>query len=433
VNKKNKKLSKKRRFPGEVIAFEEEFLPGIPLKEKIEEKEPPLISPPAKSEVEETREYLLQSPESFIKKLTVSIILDRRIPEKLVKKIKKVVETIARVTPARGDEIIIERVPFIHSQVNSPSSPPSLLQDEFVQYIIKRTFSWLLILLLIVITFIFARSFITRLALASHPPKQETLRVEKTSSAPSKESPEAEKKKALEKEEKKVKEEKRKPGPFSFVTLENVDHLYFLIKDETPEHIAMIISYLEKETKEVASRLLSLFPFKKQDEIILKLSQESVISPEELNKLASSIKRRIDFLVGGIEEVVEVLNYADKETEKNILSFLDKEKPTLAQAVRRALFVFEDIKKLSSRALRVVLDEVEHRDLALALKNGPEELKKHILDNLSPGAREILEEEIAYLPPQPQEKVWEKQQEIARRVRKLKKEGKIYFSPEENK
>ena len=53
------------------------------------------------------------------------------------------------------------------------------------------------------------------------------------------------------------------------------------------------------------------------------------------------------------------------------------------------LFVFEDIVKLEERAVQQVLREVDQKDLVLALRGAPEDVKEVVLANMSErGARD---------------------------------------------
>ena len=89
------------------------------------------------------------------------------------------------------------------------------------------------------------------------------------------------------------------------------------------------------------------------------------------------------------------------------------------------MFVFDDIVSLEDRAVQRVLREVDVKDLALALKNASEQLRNHILRNLSTRAAQILKEEMEISGPVRLRQVQEAQQRIVNVVRRLEEAGEI--------
>ena len=77
---------------------------------------------------------------------------------------------------------------------------------------------------------------------------------------------------------------------------------------------------------------------------------------------------------GGAKALAEILNHADRTTERNVLEHLATADKDLAEEVRGMLFVFEDIVKLDERAIQQVLREVDQKDLVLALRGAPEDV-----------------------------------------------------------
>ena len=63
------------------------------------------------------------------------------------------------------------------------------------------------------------------------------------------------------------------------------------------------------------------------------------------------------------------------------------------------MFVFEDLLLIDGRGIQRVLRDVDAKELALALKAASDELKKHIVANMSERAAGALKEEIEILGP----------------------------------
>src|SRR5206468_8157927 len=117
-------------------------------------------------------------------------------------------------------------------------------------------------------------------------------------------------------------------------------------------------------------------------------------------------------VAGGVKSLAEILNSADRSTERNVLDSLSESDEELGAEVRRLLFVFEDITKLDDRSIQLVLREADQKDLALALRGVGDEVKERVLANMSERGAEMLVEEMEYQPPQRKRVVEEAQGRI---------------------
>jgi flagellar motor switch protein FliG len=66
-------------------------------------------------------------------------------------------------------------------------------------------------------------------------------------------------------------------------------------------------------------------------------------------------------------------------------------------AIKKKMFIFEDLKNLEVATLQLVLRDVDMRDLAMALKTASERLKTLLLGSISKRAAESVREEIAFM------------------------------------
>jgi len=210
--------------------------------------------------------------------------------------------------------------------------------------------------------------------------------------------------------------------PFSFIKKDNIQNLVYLIQEEPPEIVSIIMTYLPQEE---AAEVMAALPVELQAKIAVAMSQVKQASAESVIKAEEEIKRKIDFLVGGIERFIGILDRLDKITRDEILDALEKESPALAERVRREIFSFENIIDLEDAPLQIVLREVKTDILAKALTKAPPEIIEKVKKNISTGAATLLQEEmnlIGYLTPM---QIEEARSEIVKIVKKLEKEGKI--------
>lgn len=217
--------------------------------------------------------------------------------------------------------------------------------------------------------------------------------------------------------------------PFSMARKADPQHLFNTISKEHPQTIALILCYLQPDK---AATILSGLPKELQQDVAYRIATMSGTSPQVVKQVESVLERKLstvigrDFTeIGGIHSLVEILNSADRSTEKTILDDLEKEQPELAEQIREGLFVFEDIVLLDSASIQRVMREVDNADLALAMKGTSDEVAEVIYSNLSKRAAETLREDIDFMGPVKLVQVEEAQKKIVGIIRMLDEAGEI--------
>ena len=158
-------------------------------------------------------------------------------------------------------------------------------------------------------------------------------------------------------------------------------------------------------------------------------------NPEVIKEVERGLESRLSSLLtqsmekaGGIPTVAEILNLADRSTEKAIMEGLEAEDPDLVEQIRRLMFVFEDIKMVDDKGIQTILKELDNDDLTLALKTASEELKSKIFKNMSERAAAMIAENMQYMGPVRVSDVEAAQQRIVDIVRRLEDSGDIIIS-----
>ncbi|OGF50794.1 MAG: hypothetical protein A2231_05550 [Candidatus Firestonebacteria bacterium RIFOXYA2_FULL_40_8] len=210
--------------------------------------------------------------------------------------------------------------------------------------------------------------------------------------------------------------------PFSFIKKANMQNLVYLIQQEPPEIVSLIMTYLSQEE---AAEVMSALPLEQQAKVALAMAQVKQATAESVIKAEEEIKRKIDFLVGGVERFIGILDRLDKTTRDEILEALEKESPALAEKIRKEVFAFENVADLEDAALQLVLREIKTDVLAKGLTSAPVEIVEKVKKNISSGAQTLLQEEmnlVGYLTPM---QIEEERAKIVNSIKKLEKEGKI--------
>lgn len=220
--------------------------------------------------------------------------------------------------------------------------------------------------------------------------------------------------------------------PFEAVRQADPSQLLNFIQGEHPQTIALIIAYLEAEK---ASQILSSLPPEIQSDVSRRIALMDSASPEVIKDVEAVLEHKLSAIVsndyasvGGIQTIVDVLNLADRGTEKNILDQLEEEDPELAEEIKNRMFVFEDIVLLSDRAVQLVMRQVDTHDIALALKTASNDVESKIYDNMSQRAEEMLKEDMDYMGPVRLREVEEAQQRVVNVIRQLEENGEIIIA-----
>jgi flagellar motor switch protein FliG len=217
--------------------------------------------------------------------------------------------------------------------------------------------------------------------------------------------------------------------PFGFLKGVDPQNLLTFLNEEHPQTIALILSHLSPgDCAEVIAGLQQ----ERQMAVIRRIANMGQTNPEVIKEVERGLENRMASVMsqsfqnaGGVDSVAEILNVTDRTTGRTIMENLGTEDPDLVEEIRRLMFVFDDITKISDKDIQAVLKNVESSQWALSLKGASEEVKKKILGNMSTRAADMLREEMEYLGPVRLSDVESMQQQIVDAVRRLEDAGEV--------
>jgi flagellar motor switch protein FliG len=167
----------------------------------------------------------------------------------------------------------------------------------------------------------------------------------------------------------------------------------------------------------------------------MRIATMSETRPEVVEHVEAVIRQKLSSVVmqdhaavGGVKPLADILNFADRTTERNVLDQLAEHNAELAEEIRLLLFTFEDITKLDDRSIQLVLKETDQKDLAIALRGVSEDVRARVFSNMSERGADMLREEIEFQPPQRRRVVEEAQGRIVGVVRRLEEAGQVVLS-----
>lgn len=220
--------------------------------------------------------------------------------------------------------------------------------------------------------------------------------------------------------------------PFEFIRKADTMQIVHLVANENPQTIALLLSYLEPKK---ASGVLEALPNDLQVEVVTRMANMESVIPEYIREAEMILEQRLAKMgmsdqttVGGLDAVVKIINSVDRGTEKHILESLDILDPDLSENIKKNMFVFEDIAKLSNQAIQRVLKDVQQSDIAISLKGANAEVRGVIMGNLSKRLQEMIADDLSVMGPMRMKDVEDAQQRIVNAVRALEENGEIIVS-----
>ena len=222
-------------------------------------------------------------------------------------------------------------------------------------------------------------------------------------------------------------------APFEFLKRADSRQVLSYLQDEHPQTIALVLAHMNPAG---AAMVMSALTEDLQRDVAERIAKMDRTSPDVIEHVEAILERKLSTVIqqadfstaGGLQSLVDILNNADRATERLILEGLDGSDPQLADDVRSRMFVFEDIIGLDDRSVQLVLRSVDSKELSVALKGVEQTVRDKILRNMSERAAANLADEIKLLGPIKLKTVEEAQAGVVRVIRTLEESGQIVMS-----
>jgi len=217
---------------------------------------------------------------------------------------------------------------------------------------------------------------------------------------------------------------------FAFLLNLSDEQILSLIRELPPQHIAVVLSSFIPER---ASALFRMLDSDQQMTIAELLADEDTIQSEELLQLKELLQERLrsrfiepmEVSRGGEGFFSSLTSHLDLGLLSNLVDNLKDRNPDLARQIRKKLFLFEDTVQLEDNAIRMIIQAIDLKVLALALRDSSLEVKDKFIRNCSDRVQDIIEEELEISVSQPNELAELAQIEVVKLVRNLAEAGRI--------
>lgn len=202
-----------------------------------------------------------------------------------------------------------------------------------------------------------------------------------------------------------------------------------LIKEEQPQTIALVLSYLSAQK---ASEVLLSLPEHLNEQVVERLATLSATPIEVVETVGEVLSKKIGAKMsrgpnqsGGIKSAAEVLNAMGKARRQGILNKMDERTPELVRSIKMKMFTFDDLVILDKKSLMKILQGVDSSTLAMALSAANENLRSALLGSISKRASDTVLDEISNLGKVSLREIEQSQDTIIDIVRKLEAEEVI--------
>ncbi len=223
-------------------------------------------------------------------------------------------------------------------------------------------------------------------------------------------------------------------SPVGFETLQKIDpqQLSKVFQNEHPQTIALVLAHLEAPTAAAALRCL---PEAQRADIVLRIASLQSISQDVIRQISVVLEHKLKSFgndnrqaVGGVRPVAEICNRLDRDVAQKMLEEIEVGNPELALAIRNLMMTFDDLLLVDDLGIRELLQRVDKKILALALKGTAQELQGHFFKNMSARATEMMKEEMDFMGQVKLKEVTGAQREIVEIMRELDEQGIISLS-----
>jgi len=202
-----------------------------------------------------------------------------------------------------------------------------------------------------------------------------------------------------------------------------------VVKNEHPQIIAIVLSYLEGGH---AAEILQHLPEQARSEVLMRVATLEGVAPAALEELNAVLEKQFSGSgnmqssgVGGVKVAADILNFMDGEEETAITEAITEQDEELAQEILDQMFVFENLLAIDGRGIQAILREVQSEQLIVALKGADDAVQEKIFSNMSSRAADMMREDLEAKGPVRLKDVETAQKEVLAVAQRLAESGEI--------
>jgi flagellar motor switch protein FliG len=321
----------------EPAAAQKELLPGIA-------SDDPMPAGHAAQPHPTSYERVNTYPSNFVKRLTVTLLLDRTLTDHQVEDVKAMVSEVMALQPARGDALTLVRADFAPPWKTIWREPE--MAGLAVKYLI---ISLLSLLTLVVVGVSFMRLATAMNTMAKAQSEQLTMEMK---SLPDMSGAGGDADGGQEIGELSGPKAGEAAGASAAqignevvfdVGLEQLEPFAEMVASEDAANVALIAAHLRPEIRKAFFEML---PIERRSAIATAMGRIRFLESDMILNLKEEVERRLNGAVGGIARLVDAIEAAPIDKRADMLSEIERLDPELARRARRHILLFEDLRRL---------------------------------------------------------------------------------------
>ena len=209
------------------------------------------------------------------------------------------------------------------------------------------------------------------------------------------------------------------------------------LKEEHPLTATYILSRLDPS---VSARIAATLPRELRNQVLVRLLAPPLPNPAGLRLLETAVRETLLANKTSISQdgddsrarIAEIINNLDAAEADEIMRILETSRPKDADAVRKMLFSFDDLPRLSQRARALLFDKVSTETVVLALRGSDAEFREPVLSAMASRSRRLVESELANPSSAPAADTVKARKAIVKQVLAMSQRGELELPTAEN-
>jgi len=189
-----------------------------------------------------------------------------------------------------------------------------------------------------------------------------------------------------------------KENLFSFLEEFSPEQLVMLLKPESAQTIAMILSRLPSKLS--AETIIKLPPDSKP-EVLRRIAYQREISPEVLEQVTAGLREKArnisggagDIEIDGMQTLAAILKQGDYDFGDKIISELEQSSPDIGKTLKEKIYTLDDVICTVDKPIQEKLSLMSDQEIAILIKGRGKQFCEKILSCVSAGRRKLIREE----------------------------------------
>jgi len=191
--------------------------------------------------------------------------------------------------------------------------------------------------------------------------------------------------------------------PFKYLNTLPTKEITLYIQDEKPRTMATVLGHIDAQK---SSEVLTEMPAEQRAAIattmatLVESDQVMMEIKDFVIRKMPEVKLKSDFMpISGPKALAAILSSMPFTIASVIMEDLKSKNPSLAELVRKEMFLFEDIASLDDNTIGELLKSVDRYRLSMALSEASDQVKEKFFKSMTERSIEMIKEEMELVRP----------------------------------